>query len=87
MITSLSKKKGKVKEKGEKGKRGKRARKRRKKKKMERKGGKGKEKIGFWLTQENMQNLFGEKNHIYSPGGKNIIFFPQGKRRSYIFPI
>ena len=25
--------------------------------------GKKNEKDGFWLTQENKQNLFGEKNH------------------------
>ena len=37
--------------------------------------GKKKEKDGFWLTQENKENLFGKKNHIFSPGGKNIIYF------------
>ena len=63
MITSLSKKK----EKG---------RKRRKKGKEKRKKGKEKEgRDGFLLTQDNKQNLFGEKNHIFSPGGKNIIYF------------
>ena len=29
-------------------------------------------KDGFWLTQENKQNLFWEKKKF--PGGKNIIF-------------
>ena len=62
-------------------KRGKRERKRRKKEKRERKRGKRKEKgkkkenNGFWLTQENKENLFGE----------TIIFFPLGERISYIF--
>ena len=37
--------------------------------------GKKMEKDGFWLTQENKQNLFGKKNHIFSPVGKNIIYF------------
>ena len=37
--------------------------------------GKKNEKDGFWLTQENKENLFGKKNHIFSPGGKNIIYF------------
>ena len=67
MITRLSKK---GKDKG-----GKRERKRRKKggkrqKRME--IGNKKEKNGFWLTQDNKQNLFGEKNLIFS--------LPQGER-------
>ena len=33
------------------------------------------EKDGFWLTQENKQNLIGKK----------IIFFPKGERISYIY--
>ena len=87
MITSQSKK-GKREGKGGKGKgkEGKRERKRRKKgKERERKRGKRKkigkkkEKDGFWLTQENKQNLFGEnfplkEYHIFSPREKNIIF-------------
>ena len=61
-------------------KRRKRERKRSKEEKRKKKGkgneiGKMKEKDGFWLTQENKQNLFGEKNHIFSSGGKNIIHF------------
>ena len=36
---------------------------------------KKKEKDGFWLTQKNKQNLFWEKNHILSPGVKNIKYF------------
>ena len=67
MITSLSKKKEKRRKKG---KRGKRERNRKKGKKMEKEG-----KRWFWLTQENMHNLLGEK----------IIFFPQGERISYFF--
>ena len=86
MITSLSIKKENGRKKGEKGKkegkRKKRERKRRKKEKRERKRGKRKEigkkeKDGFWLTQENKENLFCKK----------IIFFPQGERISYIFEI
>ena len=64
MITTLSKKKGKEKEKGEKGK-GKEGKRKEK----------GKEKDGFWLTQEKMQNLFWEKNHIFSQGGKNFLSY------------
>ena len=72
MITSLSKKRKRE------GKSGKRERKRRKRKKGKGKRKKGKEnegRDGFLLTQDNKQNLFGEKNHIFSPGGKNIIYF------------
>ena len=73
MITSLSKKRKRE------GKSGKRERKRRKKgKKGKEKEKKGKEKEGrdgILLTQDNKQNLFGEKNHI----------FPQGERILYIF--
>ena len=66
IITSLSK----TKEKGRKS--GKREWKRRKKKKRERK----RRKRCFLLTQDNKPNLFGEKKkHIFSPGGKNIIYF------------
>ena len=65
MITSLSKKRKRE------GKSGKRERKRRKKGKEKEKEGRD----GFLLTQDNKQNLFGEKNHIFSPGGKNIIYF------------
>ena len=64
-------KEGKEKGKKGKGKEGKRERKRGKRKEI----GKKKEKYGFWLTQENKENLFGKKNHIFSPGGKNIIYF------------
>ena len=64
----------KVKEKGrKKGKKGKE-----KKEKGKGKRKKGKEKEGrdvFLLTQDNKPNLFGEKKHIFSPGGKNIIYF------------
>ena len=55
MITSLRKKKGKGNEKGENWKKG--------KEKKE----KGKEKDGVWLTQENKQNHFWGKNHIFIP--------------------
>ena len=65
-ITSLSKKeeKGgkKGKEKKEKGKKG---------KEKEKKEGRD----VFLLTQDNKPNLFGEKKHIFSSGGKNIIYF------------
>ena len=73
-----------MKEKEEKGKRERKRRKKGKKgkeRKRERKRGirkeigKKKEKDGFWLTQENKQNIFGGK----------IIFFPQGERISCIF--
>ena len=69
------KKRKKGKEKKEKGKKGKVKNEKRERKKEE-KGGKGKkkEKDGFWLTQENEQNLFEEKNHIFSPWGKIIIY-------------
>ena len=82
MITSLRKKKGPGKEKGERGKEKKEKNGKEKKEKGKGKEGKrGKRKeignmknYGFWLTQENKQNLFGEK-----------IFIPQGERVSYIF--
>ena len=80
MISSLSKKRKKGKEGKEKGKKGKgkegkRERKRERKRGKRKEIGKKKEKYGFWLTQENKENLFGKKNHIFSPGGKNIIYF------------
>ena len=53
-------------------------RKKGKEKKEKGKRKKGKEKEGrdvFLLTQDNKPNLFGEKKHIFSPGGKNIIYF------------
>ena len=69
IITSLSK----TKEKGRK--------KRKRERKNEKKGKEKKEKEkegrdGFLLTQDNKQNLFGEKKNI---------FFPQGERILYIF--
>ena len=73
MITSLSKKRKRERKNRKKGK-GKEGK--RKKGKGKRKKGKEKEgRDGFLLTQDNKQNLFGEKNHIFSPGGKNIIYF------------
>ena len=63
MITSLSKTR-------------KRKGKRERKRKRKEKGRKGRKLKGgkrcFWLTQENKQNLLGEKSD-FSPGGKNII--------------
>ena len=54
-------KEGKEKGKKGKGKEGKRERKRERKRGKRKEIGKKKEKDGFWLTQENKQNLFGEK--------------------------
>ena len=82
MITSLSKKRKREgkrekreKKKEKKGKEKKEKRERERKRGKRKEIGKKKEKDGFWLTQENKENLFGKK----------IIFFPQGERISYIF--
>ena len=70
------KKRKKGKEKKEKGKKGKVKNEKRERKKEE-KGGKGKkkEKDGFWLTQENDQNLFKEKKSYFSPMGKERLSY------------
>ena len=61
-------KKGKEKEKGEKGKKG-------KEQKKGKENGKRRKKMVLAHTGKYAQP-FGGKNHIFSPGGKNIIFFP-----------
>ena len=63
-------KEGKEKGKKGKGKEGKRERKRERKRGKRKEIGKKKEKYGFWLTQENKENLFGKKKSYFSPRGK-----------------
>ena len=83
MITSLSKKKGKVKEKGEKGKKGK------EKKEKEKNGKKrGKREGKDWFlahTGKYAKPFWGKKSylfprgkeyHIFSPREKKVIYFP-----------
>ena len=73
MITSRREKKGKGNEKGEK--EAKRERKRERKRGKRKEIGKKKEKYGFWLTQENKENLFVKKKSYFFPRGKEYHIF------------
>ena len=82
----------------EKRKRGKGEKGKGKKEKEKRQGKrKKKEKDCFWLTQENMQNLFGKKAYFFPRGKEYHIFSPNsiyqknmhnlfGERISHFFP-